>query len=102
MTLPLPQYCLFAPDRSKPEISTITVTRPDTGLQTSPNHSLATEQCKLSNSVLSLDREVRLRGADALHLCCAKQHGYRTIHSNDRHLLAAAGHFGLRGRNVVP
>lgn len=54
------------------------------------------------DSVRSLHSGIYLRGADALHLLCAKRHGYRTIYSSDRHLLNATSHFGLRGRNILP
>lgn len=48
-----------------------------------------------------IPKDCFLRAADALHLACARDHGFKTVYSNDRTLLAAARHFGVRGRNVI-
>jgi predicted nucleic acid-binding protein len=41
-----------------------------------------------------------LRACDALHLVTAADSGFVEVWTNDRHMLAAAPHFGLVGRSV--
>lgn len=46
--------------------------------------------------LMDLSNRIFIRAADALHLTCAAEAGFAEIYSSDRHLIAAAPHFGLR------
>lgn len=54
----------------------------------------------IEKSVRELPADCFLRAYDAVHLASASANGFTEIWSNDRHLLAAANHFGLVGRSV--
>ena len=48
-----------------------------------------------------LPRSAPLRAGDALHATAAAEHGFGEIYTNDRQLIAACHHFGLRGVDVI-
>ena len=55
---------------------------------------------RTSALVLSGPSELFIRTADAVHLSTAQEIGERAVWTNDRHMLAAASYFGLRGQSV--
>ena len=48
-----------------------------------------------------LPATVFLRAADAIHLATAAEACFPIVYSNDAHLLAAAQHFGIQGKNII-
>jgi predicted nucleic acid-binding protein len=55
---------------------------------------------RMTTLVSTAPAGVYLRAGDAIHLTTAQEIGETEIWTNDRHLLAAAPHFGLLGRSV--
>ena len=55
---------------------------------------------QVEEGVFGLPEKTFLRAGDAIHLLSAREAGFKEIWTNDRHLLAAAPHFGLVGRSV--
>ena len=59
-------------------------------------------QRKLAQFFRDAPRTAFIRAADALHLACAVEYGCAEVYSHDRHFLAAAPLFELRGINIIP
>lgn len=57
---------------------------------------------RLESVLASAPATTNIRASDALHLACAAEHGFTEVYSNDRHFLATAPLFGLRGVDVIP
>jgi hypothetical protein len=56
---------------------------------------------RIAGVYAKLPPAVFLRAADAVHLASAADSGFQVVYSNDAHLLAAAKHFGIEGKNVI-
>jgi predicted nucleic acid-binding protein len=56
---------------------------------------------RIADVYAKLPSTVFLRAADAIHLATAAESGFRIVYSNDVHLLNAAEHFGIEGRDVI-
>jgi predicted nucleic acid-binding protein len=55
---------------------------------------------RVESATRALPPSCYLRTFDALHLVTAADSGFVEVWTNDRHMLAAAPHFGLAGRSV--
>ncbi len=56
---------------------------------------------RVRSTFAHLPATVFLRTGDAIHLATASEAGFKEIYSNDRHLLAAASIFKLKGINPL-
>jgi predicted nucleic acid-binding protein len=56
---------------------------------------------RIADVYARLPAAVFLRAADAIHLATAAESGFHVVYSNDAHLLTAARHFGIDGKNII-
>ena len=52
--------------------------------------------------VRQVPKSVFIRGADAVHLACARESGFTEVYTGDRPMTLAAPHFRVRPRTVRP
>ena len=57
---------------------------------------------RVRKAFATLPSSTFLWASDAVHLVSARDTCFSEIYTNDRHMLAAAPHFGLSGVNVIP
>jgi len=55
---------------------------------------------RTSGLMVSAPSDLFIRTADVVHLTTAHEIGERAVWTNDRHMLAAAAYFGLKGQSV--
>ena len=53
-------------------------------------------------AIRQVPRSVFIRGADAIHLTCARESGFTEVYTGDRHMRLAAPHFRVRPVTVRP
>lgn len=63
------------------------------------SHSLIRSACEIINA---LPPAAFLRAVDAIHLTCARESGVGEVYTNDRHMLACAHYFNVKGINLIP
>jgi predicted nucleic acid-binding protein len=52
-------------------------------------------------TVLRVPGPLFVRTGDALHLACAREHGFKDVYTNDSHMLKAAKYFHVTGIDVL-
>ena len=53
------------------------------------------------DAIETIPQDSRIRSADALHLACAAENGFKWVFSHDRIMVASAPYFGLKGADII-